>query len=308
MSARAGIVSRDHRRHVPRAAGWDPVVVRSLGIDIGVSKGLDLVLLDDTRAIRDVRRRVATAELRALVDALAPDVVAIDAPPTWANSGKSRITERELRWFGIQCFNTPSDARMAEHPFYRWMTVGFEAFARLTDLFPRYRGGSVRGTAIEVFPHASAVILARHLPPRSVPKHRWRRSVLRACGVDDSRLRSADQIDAALAALTGLYALERRFSAPGDPQEGQIVVPAATLPPHPYRHKPASASSDEQPTLPGLSACGCGDPACTALTAREFAPGHDAKRKSSLWKLARAGQEAADELRRRGWELPPEMR
>jgi hypothetical protein len=44
------------------------------------------------------------------------------------------------------------------------------------------------------------------------------------------------------------------------------------------------------------------------MTAAEFAPGHDSKRKSLLWELARQGQEAADELRRRGWELPPELR
>jgi hypothetical protein len=44
------------------------------------------------------------------------------------------------------------------------------------------------------------------------------------------------------------------------------------------------------------------------MTFREFAPGHDAKRKSLLWSLAREGLDAADELRRRGWELPPEMR
>ena len=43
-------------------------------------------------------------------------------------------------------------------------------------------------------------------------------------------------------------------------------------------------------------------------TAREFAPGHDARRKSSLWARAREGQEALDELRRRGWTIPPELR
>jgi hypothetical protein len=44
------------------------------------------------------------------------------------------------------------------------------------------------------------------------------------------------------------------------------------------------------------------------MTASEFAPGHDAKRKSALWKLVRAGQEALDELGRRRWEVPPEAR
>jgi predicted nuclease with RNAse H fold len=242
------------------------------------------------------------------VSELGPDVVAIDAPPGWASSGRSRLTERELRLFGIQCFNTPSDARMAQHPFYEWMTVGFEVFRALHASFPRYRSGSVRGTAIEVFPHATAVVLAGCLPPRGVPTHAWRREVLAAKGIDPRGLRSADQVDAALAALTGRLALERRFSAPGDPREGQIVLPVVALPARPYRRGAAPARSDGQASLPGMSACACGDPGCAAMTAREFAPGHDAKRKSALWALARSGQEAADELRRRGWELPPEMR
>lgn len=282
--------------------------MRSLGIDVGVRKGLDLVLLDRGRTVHEALRRVRVDQLADLVVELGPDVVAIDAPPAWASTGRSRRTERELRWFGIQCFNTPSDDRMADHPFYEWMTVGFDVFRTVEGSFPRYRSGSVKGTAIEVFPHASAVVLGGCLPPSGVPAHRWRREVLRECGVDARALRSADQVDAALAALTGLYALERRFSAPGDPKEGSIVVPAATLPAHPYRRALTPRSGTGQPPLPGLGACACGDPACTSLTASEFAPGHDAKRKSMLWKLARRGNDAIDELRRRGWAVPPEMR
>lgn len=282
--------------------------MRALGIDVGVRKGLDLVLLDEDRRICEAARGVRLEELRALVEDLGPDVVAVDAPPGWARSGRSRLTERELRWFGISCFNTPSDERMGEHPFFAWMTVGFDVYRVLEDRFPRYRDGSVRGTAIEVFPHASAVVLAGCLPPRGVPVHAWRRSVLRAQGVDADALRSADQVDAALAALTGLYALERRFSAPGDPLEGRIVVPAASLPAHPYRRGEAPKPVDRQPPLPGMAPCACGDPTCTALTAGEFAPGHDAKRKSILWRLARAGQDALEELKERGWQIPPEMR
>ncbi|HEX6230943.1 MAG TPA: DUF429 domain-containing protein [Actinomycetota bacterium] len=282
--------------------------MRSLGVDVGVRKGLDLVLLDRGRMVHDALRGVRVDELADVVSAIAPDVVAIDSPPAWASTGRSRRTERELRWFGIQCFNTPSDERMGEHPFYEWMTVGFAAFRAISDSFPRYRGGPVKGTAIEVFPHATAVVLGGHLPPSGVPPHAWRREVLREAGVDAAGLRSADQVDAALAALTGLYALERRFSAPGDPKEGLIVVPAASLPAHPYRRARAPERVQRQPPLPGLGACACGDPSCTALTAREFAPGHDAKRKSMLWKLARQGQESVEELRRRRWALPPEMR
>jgi predicted nuclease with RNAse H fold len=282
--------------------------VRALGIDVGVRKGLDLVLLDQDRSILETVRRVRVDELAVAVGDLGPDAVAIDAPPSWASTGRSRRTERELRWFGIQCFNTPSDQRMADHPFYEWMTVGFAVYEAIAESFPRWRTGVVKGTAFEVFPHASAVVLAGTLPPAGVRPHVWRREVLAGHEVDVRGLRSADQVDAALAALTGLYALERRFSAPGDPKEGQIVVPAVSLPARPYRRAPARRRADAQPALPGMSRCACGDPACTATTAREFARGHDAKRRSSLWALARSGQEAIEELRRRGWAIPPEMR
>ena len=60
--------------------------------------------------------------------------------------------------------------------------------------------------------------------------------------------------------------------------------------------------------MPLFRECACDDPACHELTADEFAPGHDAKRKSMLWTRAREGRDATEELRRRGWELPPEMR
>jgi len=282
--------------------------VRALGIDVGVRKGLDLVLLGTDREVLETERRVQVRDLPTLVSDLGAEVVAIDAPSAWAVNGRSRLTERELRWFGIQCFNTPSDERMADHPFYEWMTVGFAAFQAIEADFPRYRGGSVKGTSIEVFPHASAVVLAGHLPPKGITLHAWRREVLRENGVEASVLRSSDQVDAALAALTGLFALERRFSAPGDPREGQIVVPAATLPAHPFRRGRPKRRERLQPPLPGLGACACGHPSCAALTAREFAPGHDAKRKSGLWAQARQGQEALDELERRRWAIPPEMR
>lgn len=283
--------------------------VRALGIDVSYSRGLDLVFLEEDRSIVETHRRVETGELAGLIAATPVDVVAIDSPPGWGISGGSRLTERELRAFGIHSYGTPSDPKKADNAFYDWMRIGMKAFEAAEKAgFARYRNGPVNGTALEVFPHASCVVLAGCLPPKNTTKQEWRRQVLRSNGVAANELRSLDQVDAALAALTGLYALRSRFTALGDPREGVIVLPAHSLPASPYRRGVKPPKVDPQMFLPGLTPCGCGDPSCTALTQGEFARGHDSKRKAWLWEEARKGEEALEELRRRKWEIPPEIR
>ena len=284
--------------------------MRSLGVDVGVAKGLDLVLLDDSLRPVETARRVDPSDLANLINDMEPDVVAIDSPPAWGQSKGSRRTEQALREFGIQSYGTPRAGERDDHPFYAWMKVGFRAFEEAGKAgFPRYGGGSVRGCAIEVFPHATAVALSGCVPAKSVRKRQFREAVLRAQRVETGGLRSQDQVDAALAALTGLLALRGRHSALGDPKEGVIVLPVSALPARPYRRcAEARAADDVQVRFPGMTPCGCGDPACREMTSREFAPGHDARRKSMLWVTAREGQTAVDELKRRRWELPPEMR
>jgi predicted RNase H-like nuclease len=80
-----------------------------------------------------------------------------------------------------------------------------------------------------VLPHATAVALAGCLPPRGTcrsagEKRRWRARALTSAGVDTAELRTTDAIDAALAALTGLHAIEGRYWAVGDRSDGFIVV------------------------------------------------------------------------------------
>jgi predicted RNase H-like nuclease len=281
--------------------------VRALGIDVGVGKGLDLVLLDERRTPLFVRSRVPIERLGALIDETVPDAIAIDAPPAWAPTGKSRMTERLLAELNIHAFNTPSAAHAKGNAFYGWMEVGFQVFSvAASHGFARYRAGDVRRTAMEVFPHASATVLAGALAPPRASKRTWRARVLRANGVPTDELTTADRVDAALCALTGLLALQGRRFSPGDPKEGVIVLPASSLPARPYRHAPPDAI--DETTVPLFRECACGDPGCHDLTRAEFAPGHDAKRKSMLWRAAREGQAAIEELGRRGWALPPEVR
>lgn len=279
--------------------------MRSLGIDVGVGKGLDVVLLDERLVPLHVGSRVHVTDVERTIGDLRPDVVAIDSPPRWAASGRSRRTERELASLNISSFNTPSAEHGRGNRFFAWMEVGFEVFARAAAAgFPTYAAGSPRGKAMEVFPHATAVVLAGCLAPKGARKHAWRSAVLRAQGVRTDELSSPDRVDAALASLTGLFALGGKRFAPGDPTEGVIVVPSAALPATPYR----PGAAEPRDATPLFAYCACGDPSCQALVRGEFAPGHDAKRKAMLWSRARSGAEALDELAVRGWKPPPEMR
>jgi hypothetical protein len=74
-----------------------------------------------------------------------------------------------------------------------------------------------------VYPHATALRLGGD--PSAGSKSVWRRAVLERAGVDTGALPSVDALDAALAALTGLLALEGQCEALGDDIDGVIVLP-----------------------------------------------------------------------------------
>ncbi len=200
-----------------------------IGIDVAEQrKGLDAVALDADRCVVAAIAHATLAQVVEMVGSLQPDVVCIDSPPAWTLGGTTRAGERGLRALGITSFSTPTDP--GDHPFYRWMRVGFSIFDAFADDYPRYRGGTVRGTAVEVFPEATAVLLRGHLRPKNESKSVFRRAVLADCGVDHASLRSVDAVDAALAALTGILALEGQMSSVGDAEEGMIVLPVSPLP------------------------------------------------------------------------------
>jgi predicted nuclease with RNAse H fold len=201
----------------------------SVGIDVAEErKGLDVIALDGHRQVARALRRATLAQATAMVADLRPDVVCIDSPPAWAATGRSRSAERELLRIGITAFSTPTDP--GAHRFYRWMRVGFSIFDAIADSHPRYRGGAVTGTAAEVFPEATAVLLDGRLRSADESKVRFRRRVLERRGVDTSALGNVDAVDAALAALTGILGLEGECSTVGDPAEGVILLPLSIVP------------------------------------------------------------------------------
>lgn len=208
----------------------------SLGVDVAEErKGLDVVALDADRRVVNTIDHATISDVKGAVDALRPDVVCIDSPPAWATEGRSRDAERQLRRLGITAYATPADP--GPHPFYKWMRVGFGVFDAVAGTHPRFRQGPVHGTAIEVFPEASAVLLEGRLRSKDEPKVQFRRRVLAERGTDSAKLTTLDSVDAALAALTGLLALEGELSALGVPEEGVIVVPVRELPAGPLRRQ-----------------------------------------------------------------------
>ena len=278
--------------------------MRALGIDVGVGKGLDLVVLDERRVPFPVVGGASLPDVARTVHDYRPDVIAVDSPPSWAAAGRSRMTENELARLNIHAFRTPSPEHGAGRQF-DWMRSGMEVFALVATLgYPLFNGATFARRSIEVFPHATAAVLAGCLPPKGMRKREWRTHVLRMQRVRTEDLTTVDRLDAALAALTGLLALDGHASYLGDMKEGVIVVPSRALAP---KYRPGRMSENGSAQL--FTWCACGDVGCDRQVpaGREFAPGHDAKRKSRLWRQVRDGQDAIEELKRRRWEPPPEM-
>jgi len=196
------------------------------GVDVAEErKGLDLVLIDEERRIVGSFGRLTVADVVSLLlGEFHPDLVCVDSPSGWSRSGASRRAERELAAIGISAFATGADP--GDHPFYRWMRVGFRLFQELTGPYRLFAGDVLEGRAAEVYPHASAVLLAGRDRAEGETKVAFRRAILRAQGVDEVTLPNGDRVDAALAALTGVHALEGHWTCVGDPAEGVVLLPS----------------------------------------------------------------------------------
>ena len=227
---RGGIrwVIPEKAKYWPDPAGDQGVEV--LGIDVGVRKGLHVVALGLTGpsllgAFTVLANGKSPGDVVRICLERKPACVAIDSPPDWALAGNMRNGERELRQLGIQLYCTPSDPEKQRSAFYGWMKVGFKVFEALRAQYPLYREGQVGRHAVEVFPHATAVVLAGRHRPQRVRKAAWRKKILAELGYDVAGLVNADCVDAALAAVTAAHALRGSFTGFGDPTEGVIVTP-----------------------------------------------------------------------------------
>jgi predicted nuclease with RNAse H fold len=181
------------------------------GVDVGGRrKGFHTAVVDAGGLVAGPIRVAAVEEVEGWLRRFRPKVVAVDSPRSPAPDGsRSRECERDLRRAVCGIRYTPSEALLADNPYYAWILNGLELYAVLT------RTGS---TVIECFPTASFTRWAgvRGRETRA----RWSRSSLEAFGFPLVP-HGQDGRDALAAALTAQCFDEGSFEAFGD-----IVVPS----------------------------------------------------------------------------------
>jgi predicted nuclease with RNAse H fold len=196
------------------------------GIDVGgEKKGFHAVALRNRRVIGTLRSRSAE-DVAAWCMEQGAAAVGIDAPCCWSIGGRLRRCERALASRGISAFGTPTQVIGEAHRFYRWMVNGLALYRRLATGYRVYDGRSslLHPFCFETFPQAIASALAgRRLSAGQ--KRTDRRRVIEQAGVAVETLRSIDELDAALCALSAQHVLAGRFQSYGDPSEGFILVP-----------------------------------------------------------------------------------
>ncbi len=200
------------------------------GIDIGgEKKGHHLVILRGIDILCNTTSRNPDELLRYCKEHQVI-AVGIDAPCQWSSGLAARTAEKELARRGISCFATPvRDRALASvSGFYDWMLNGervYEAFIEHYSLFAGIESPQAR-ICFETFPHAiTCALLGREI---ASAKHKrvQRRLLLENAGVNTQSLKTIDDIDAALCALSANYLLDGNADVFGDQESGFIVVPA----------------------------------------------------------------------------------
>ncbi len=197
-----------------------------VGVDVGgPKKGFHAVALQGGQ-YREQLSTLIAREVAAWCRRLKASVVGIDAPCRWSLTDRARPCERALAAEGLHTFATPSQAKGATHPFYRWMVQGADLYRCLKPDYRLFEGQrSVSGRiCFETFPQAIACALAGKI--LSAGRKRADRSrLLREAGVSTETLTNIDWIDAPLCALAAHHIVMGTSKPYGDVAEGFIVMP-----------------------------------------------------------------------------------
>lgn len=255
------------------------------GIDVSATRGLDVAVILRTGTLVETAWIPDHDALRIWLEVWSHrlSVVAVDAPGGVARGSGGRRAERDLRGRGISLYLTPPTP-IEDAP--SWMQQGWQIFGQLRELgFPEARElGAVPPCAIECYPYATYVALAKARRPSAEPAPTWARRVL---GKHVRRLvgTGKDAPDAVAAALTARAYACGDAVAYGDPSEGVIWV-VRDLPDFSSAAKPNLAETGRRGsqtrevnaaprTDRAPCACGCGS--IPAGPQSRFLPGHDAK-------------------------------
>ena len=199
-----------------------------VGIDVGgPRKGFHSVALRD--GVFAKATSISPAEILEWCLAQKAQVVAVDAPCGWSQSGRSRQAERDLKLGKqkIHCFATPPLASALAHTrgFFDWVFNGEKLYQLLAAHYPLFHGKRRKGQCcFETFPHGIVCSLVGNIVATK-PKVTNRRKVLIDRGYDVSLLINIDFIDAALCAVAAEDFRHGRTKHFGNQAEGFIVLP-----------------------------------------------------------------------------------
>lgn len=255
-------------------------------------------------ASHSAQQKAQLHELPTIIQDLHPHVIAIDSPPAWSLSGRSRPVERQLERLGINAFPTPSVDHVLE--LRAWMQIGFPVFTTVASLaYPLHRGEDGRGKqAIEVFPHASAVVLRGGLPARRTPKHIWRPARAASSWSTVNKPETSTPLFASASHDYSLVLHPWRGLHRWDARPRSFGVACCPTPHPPLRAgqcvRTLAEWTERTPARqPPERQCGCG---CGVKVRRRYLPGHDAKHRARLMRELRNGsEEAARVLAWLGW-------
>jgi predicted nuclease with RNAse H fold len=201
------------------------------GIDIdGERKGNHLVIMRGTQIVWNNPLRETAQQMLEKCIEFEVAAVGIDGPCQWRPRAVGRHAERLLAKQRIFSFATPTRERASESKFYDWMFNGERVYNGFVESFPLFKNAEELGDRVcfETFPHAITCAFFGREVASAKQKRTQRRRILEEAGIDTASLRSIDEVDAALCALTANFLLEGRFVAYGDELGGFIVVPAST--------------------------------------------------------------------------------
>jgi predicted nuclease with RNAse H fold len=199
-----------------------------IGVDVGgIRKGFHAVALHPDDSI-EAFTSSEPGEIASWCVAAGGSLVAVDAPCRWRGRNGVRAAELSLVRSGIRCFWTPTRRTATSHPtgFFDWMLAGERLYLALASTHRLMEDHAWAGDAacFETYPHAAACrLVGRMLDVRR--KRADRMAVLTAAGIDATRVRSQDLLDAAVCAMVARAVATGRAEALGEARDGLILLP-----------------------------------------------------------------------------------